>query len=360
MPMIDKARCLLVAADGGEMLAVLLRADARELLTAASGVAALDLLATHDFTLVLVDAQLPEMQDYKLAESIRAIDRAKNVPLLVINAGASAPMPVFLGFDGGAVDVLFAPVHPPILRQKVALLLGQQLQRRQFELSLRARDDVLFMVSHDLRTPLSVVHTTASMLLNPKYQLAPQQVREQHERIRRNVDVMNRMLGDLSDMAALRSGKLDIDAQPLSVEEVLREAVAAQAAPARDRGRLLSYDASADTLRVKADRTRLLQLFDGLLGNAIKACKAGDRISVSSRAGDNRALIEIVDTGSGMRADDRPQFFGPFEAGKKPPSGTGLGPYLWKGIVDAHGGEIRCSSGSNGGTIFEISLPLAP
>ena len=80
---------------------------------------------------------------------------------------------------------------------------------------MRAREDVLAIVSHDLRTPLSVVHTTASMLLNPKYQLTAQQVREQHERIRRNVDLMNRMIGDLMDVVALRGGKLSIDAKPI-------------------------------------------------------------------------------------------------------------------------------------------------
>ncbi len=114
---------------------------------------------------------------------------------------------------------------------------------------MRAREDVLAIVSHDMRTPLSVVHTTASMLLNPKYQLTPQQIREQHERIKRNVDLMNRMIGDLMDMANLRSGKLSIDPKPTVINDVLREAVTAHEAPARDKGLTLAYDAGTDVMR---------------------------------------------------------------------------------------------------------------
>ena len=94
-------------------------------------------------------------------------------------------------------------------QQQVLIRQKQELAR-----ALRAREDVLAIVSHDLRTPLSVIHTTASMLLNPKYQFTPQQVREQHERIRRNVELMNRMIGDLIDLANLRAGKLSIDLGP--------------------------------------------------------------------------------------------------------------------------------------------------
>ena len=80
------------------------------------------------------------------------------------------------------------------------------------------------------------------MLLNPKYQFTPQQVREQHERIKRNVELMNRMIGDLLDLANLRAGKLSIDLQPTIINDVLREAVTAHEAPARDKGVALVYE----------------------------------------------------------------------------------------------------------------------
>jgi signal transduction histidine kinase len=205
------------------------------------------------------------------------------------------------------------------------------------------------------------VHTTTSMLLNPKYQLSPQQVREQHERIRRNVDLMNRMIGDLLDMASLRAGQLSIDPKPIVINDALRDAVVAHEAAARDKGVTLTYDAGHDVMRAEADRARLVQLFHNLIGNAVKFCKSGDRISVVSRTRGNAAQIEIADTGPGIAPEDLPHIFDPYYSAsrKHHKAGTGLGLYIGKGIVDAHAGQIHCASEPGVGTRFNITLPLS-
>ena len=109
-----------------------------------------------------------------------------------------------------------------------------------------------------------------------------------------------------------------------------------------------------------ADRARLMQLFQNLLGNAVKFCKSGDRISVLSRTRGEQAQIEISDTGPGIAAEDLPLIFDPYysASGKHQKTGTGLGLYIGKGIVDAHGGQIRCTSQPGAGTTFSITLPL--
>ena len=218
--------------------------------------------------------------------------------------------------------------------------------------NLLPTEDLLYRISHDLRTPLSVVHTTTSMLLNPKYQLTPEQVREQLERIRRNVDLMNRMLAELADLANLRAGKLPIDPLPIDVNAPLREVVAAQEARAREKGLTLKLDAGTEALRASADHARLAQLFQSLLGNALETCRSGDRITVTSRAHGNTAQIEVADSGPGIPAAELPHVF---EARN---SGTGLGLCIAKGIVDAHGGQIRCVSEAGAGTTFTCTLPL--
>jgi signal transduction histidine kinase len=229
------------------------------------------------------------------------------------------------------------------------------------EVNSQLLEEVLAIVSHDLRTPLSVVHTTASMLLNPRYQLTPQQVREQLERIRRNADLMNRMIGDLADMAALRAGKLSIDPKPVGLNELLREVVTAHEAAAREKGLTLVYNAGTEAIQAEADRARLTQLFGNLIGNAIAMCTTGDSVTITSRTNGKNVHIDIANTGPGIPAEDLPHVFDPYSpaSGRHQKNGTGLGLHIGKGIVDAHGGEIRCASGPGGGTTFHITLPLA-
>jgi signal transduction histidine kinase len=360
--MVDKVKCLLVDDVEENLLALeaLLAGEDREVYKASSGTAALELLLLHEFALALVDIHMPTMDGFELAELMRGTERSKHVPIIFITAGNNEPLPAFRGYESGAVDVLFKPINPEILRQKADVFFQLHRQRQQLAAAVRAREDVLAIVSHDMRTPLSVVHTTASMLLNPKYTFTPQQVREQHERIKRNVELMNRMIGDLLDMANLRAGKLSIDPRPTIINDVLREAVTAHETPARDKGLTLTYDPGNDVMPADADRARLMQLFQNLLGNAVKFCKAGDRVNVVSRTRGNSATIEISDTGPGISPDDLPHIFDPyFSASKKhQKTGTGLGLYISKGIVDAHGGQIRCGSEPGVGTTFTITLPL--
>ena len=358
-----RAKCLIVDADPASLadLEAQLRTPDREIFTAATAREAMELSREHDFAFVLLDAQLPTLDGQTLAELMRGAQRSSTTPIVFMTSGGpNEPLPEFRGFEAAAVDILFKPVNAGILRQKAKLFVELDRQKQELLLAVRAREDVLAIVSHDMRTPLAVVHTTASMLLNPKYQLSPQQIREQHERIRRNVDLMNRMIGDLQDMASLRMGQLSIVPKPVVINDVVREALAAHESTAREKGITLTYDAGNDTLQAEADRARLTQLFQNLIGNAVKFCKAGDRITVASSRRGNEARIEISDTGPGITPEDLPHIFDPYYSAsqKHKKSGTGLGLYIGKGIVDAHGGRIECGSQPGVGTTFSITLPM--
>ncbi len=359
----ERVKCLIVDRQEANLAAIeaTLLAGDREIFRATTAAEAMDLSRAHDFAFVLLDAQIPTLDGHALAELMRGAERTSATPIIFMTSGGpNDPVPVFRGFDSAAVDVLFKPLNPEILRQKAKLFFETYRQKQELAHAVRAREDVLAIVSHDLRTPLAVLHTTASMLLNPKYQLTPQQVREQHERIKRNVDLMNRMIGDLMDLASLRAGKLSIDAKPTVINDVLREAVTVHEAPARDKDITLVYESSSDVMYAEADRARLMQLFQNLIGNAVKFCKSGDRITVTSRTRGGSAYIDISDTGPGISAEDLPLIFDPyFSASKKhQKTGTGLGLYIGKGIVDAHGGQILCGSEPGLGTTFSVVLPL--
>jgi signal transduction histidine kinase len=159
---------------------------------------------------------------------------------------------------------------------------------------------------------------------------------------------------------SLRSGQLSINPSPVVVNEILREVVTVHEVLAREKGLELDYDPGTDVMRAEADRARLMQLFQNLIGNAVKFCKSGDTIKVSSRTQGSCAHIEISDSGPGISTDDLPHIFDPYYSAsrKLQKTGTGLGLFIAKGIVDAHGGQIRCESAAGVGTTFNITLPL--
>src|SRR5262245_45521802 len=174
MKMVDKVKCLLVDDVDENLLALeaLLAGDDREIHKASSGPAALELLLVHDFALALLDIHMPTMDGFELAELMRGTERSKSVPIIFITAASTnEPLPMFRGYESGAVDVLFKPINPEILRQKADVFFELIRQREALKQAVQAREDVLAIVSHDMRTPLSVVHTTTSMLLNPKYKI---------------------------------------------------------------------------------------------------------------------------------------------------------------------------------------------
>jgi signal transduction histidine kinase len=224
---------------------------------------------------------------------------------------------------------------------------------------LASLENLLAVITHDLRTPLAVVHTTTTMLMNPKYQLGPDQVRDQYARIRRNVDLMNQMLGELGDLTHLRTGQFSVTSQPVLIEEVLREAVAAQEKTATEKGLSISLEGGSSSLTVTGDRTRLLQAFQTLLGHAIRSCKEGDRIAAAYSAHDGQVQIDLS-CSTVLAPEDLAHLFDPFNSSTGlQRSRAGLSMYIAKGIVEAHQGQIRVSSQAGTGTTFSVTLPLA-
>jgi signal transduction histidine kinase len=359
--MADKVKFLLVDDIEENLIALeaLLRGEDREIFKAYSGSQALELLLVHDFALALVDIQMPGMDGFELAELMRGMERSKRIPIIFITAGGSEPLRAFRGYESGAVDVLFKPIDPNVLRQKAQTFFDLYWQKQQLEQAVRIREDVLAIVSHDLRTPLSVIHASTAIFLDSRYAPTPAQAREQYLRIMRNVELMNRMIGDLLDMVNLRSGRLSIQRKMESVRTLVQESVATYERPAHEKGLRLELQPLVEDIQMSCDRARLVQVFANILGNAVKFCKPGDSITVRAETSAGAVKLEFADTGPGIAADDLPHIFDPYwSAGKHKSSGTGLGLYIAKGIVEAHGGNLRVTSQPGAGTTFYVTLPL--
>jgi signal transduction histidine kinase len=223
----------------------------------------------------------------------------------------------------------------------------------------RLRDQVLGVVAHDLRNPLSAILLQVDALKGhgPKPERRSQ---KPMEAIRGAVIRMNRLIQDLLDVALMESGQLTIERARLSARELIVEAVEMQRPLASSSSLELRVDVDREIPEVWGDRERLLQVFENLIGNAIKFTEPGGRITAGAALRDHDVVFWVADTGSGIASEHLPRIFDRFwQATIAGRQGAGLGLPITKGIVEAHGGRIWVESTRGRGTTFSFTIPKA-
>jgi PAS domain S-box-containing protein len=251
-----------------------------------------------------------------------------------------------------------------VLRDTTDAKKATEEQGRLLEAARRAarmRDEVLGVVSHDLRNPLSVVRMCVSTLLDdppPPIDTARELVREMSN----SVDWMERLIQDLLDVASIEAGRLRLNRQVLDATTVFEEAVSLARSLADRSGPEVEATIPGRLPGVLADADRVLQVFANLVGNAVKFTPGAGRITLSAVAQDHYVLFSVSDTGPGIEETERERLFDRYwqaqRVGRR--GGAGLGLAISHGIVDAHGGEIRVESQPGKGSTFTFTLPVAP
>src|SRR5262245_1153098 len=221
------------------------------------------------------------------------------------------------------------------------------------------RDQVLGIVAHDLRNPLSTILLNAEALKRP----GPDPERRSQKRseaVRRAATRMNSLIQDLLDVAVMESGQLTITRARLSTRELIVGAADMERPLASSSSLELRVDLDREVPDIWGDRDRLLQVFENLIGNAIKFTKAGGCITVGATARDHEVIFRVADTGSGIPPENLPRVFDRFwQATSTNRQGAGLGLPIAKGIVEAHGGRIWVESTPSRGTTFSFTIPKA-
>jgi signal transduction histidine kinase len=253
---------------------------------------------------------------------------------------------MLLGLVGGSVFVL-----------RVALTLSRM--DRAAQSAIQARDDLMGVVAHDLRNPLSVIVMQSEylrMLPAPKDAEAD----ESADAISRSAMRMNRLIQDLLDVSRLEAGSFSLRRTEVDPGPLVGEAVESQQ-PLASAGKItLAADLAPSLPKIVCDRDRLMQVFENLVGNAIKFTEADGRITVGARPQNGDVLFWVSDTGSGMRREDLPRVFDRFwRAQEGAKHGAGLGLPIAKGVVEAHGGRIWVESALGSGTTFSFTIPVA-
>jgi PAS domain S-box-containing protein len=224
--------------------------------------------------------------------------------------------------------------------------------------AIRMREEVLAVVSHDLRNPLAAIQMAAALLLLRLG--ADMRSRKQVETIHRSATRMEHLLGDLLDMASIQVGRLALERRPEDAGELLHEAMEVHVPSAREKGMNLQRQCDLGDVKLECDRDRVLQVLGNLIGNAIKICQPGDSITVTCGPAGGEALFAVSDTGPGIPEAELPHLFEPYwSAERHAKKGTGLGLYISKGIVEAHGGRLWVESTQGEGATFYFTLPVA-
>ena len=273
---------------------------------------------------------------------------------------------------------IFMRLHSTVLRQDrakvVSIVVDASEQRRaaveerrlmqremhartEAENAVRARDDILGIVSHDLRNPLNIIAMSVALL-----ESAPAEpVRaSQLGIIRRAVARMDRLIVDLLDVSRITSGKLPIDLRPLEVSSICEDVDAMSLPLLAAKSQQFSCVRPERALSVLADRERVAQVLSNLIGNAHKFTPEGGRIAVKVEAIGDAVRFSVADTGPGVSAQDLPHVFDRFwQARRVRRGGVGLGLPITKGIIDAHGGRIWAESVAGVGATFHFTLPIA-
>lgn len=355
-PVGEETLILVVDDDRGNVdaLAALLTRPGVRLLKALDAREALELLLAHEIALALIDVRMPEIDGFELAELMRGSERCRRVPIIFVTAAAPESTRIFRGYEAGAVDFLFKPIEPRLLRSKVDVFIELYHQRRQLAAQveehsrlLHTAEMMLGVLGHDLRAPLSAITAAGEVLA-----LAcpdDEKVRGIASRIRSSSGRMTRLIEQLLDFATARHGGLPIRPQPTDLAELCQAGMGEF-----EEARMpLALEVTGDTGGTW-DPDRLLQLVSNLLGNAMQHGDPASPVLLRIDGAEDAAVRIEVENGGAIPESIRPNLFSPFvHAGN---GSCGLGLYIVDQIVRAHGGQVAVESAA-ARTVFSVRLP---
>jgi two-component system, sensor histidine kinase len=371
-------------------LSRLIEGDDVDLITAETPEEALNHVLDNDFGLALLDVQMPIMTGFELARLIRGVEKGKHLPIIFVTAQPSEAKLIFEGYESGAVDVLFKPLDPHIVRSKVQVFVRLDQQSRtmteQMETMTRlkaeaesaniAKSRFLANMSHEIRTPLSAVLGFSDVLSQGGLSAADRD--EFLASISRNGKLLLRIIDDILDLSRIEAQKIELEKSSFDLDELLKDLEVTLSNKALDKGISLEFSNSAGKNGpYLGDPLRLKQILLNLVGNAIKFTHSGG-VSVDSSCRDLPKLAEssadlcelkftIKDTGIGLCPSDALKLFEPFAQAdtstQRKYGGTGLGLAISKQLARTMGGDVVLTHSAPGeGSTFEVTLkvPHAP
>jgi signal transduction histidine kinase len=360
--------CLLLVDDRPENLLALeavLEPLGHRLVRAGSGEEALRHLLTDDVAVIVLDVQMPGLDGFETAAAIKGRERTRDIPIIFLTALSREPEHRLLGYATGAVDYIFKPVEPDLLRAKVAVFVelhltarrlkeqGELLAWRSAELERSNADleQFTYIASHDLQEPLRVITGYLELLADELGDGLGEQAEGWVAKATSTAGRMEALVADL--LAYARTGVGTYAPEPVDLDEAFSTAVADL--------HLVVESAGAD---VRAERlgsamgspTELRRVFQNLVGNSVKY--GGTSVRTTAERSPGFVAVKVSDNGIGVPESDLRRVFGMFERVEgQPYPGTGLGLAVCRRLVERAGGHIWMERNRSGGVSVTFTLP---
>ncbi|MEH2393968.1 MAG: hybrid sensor histidine kinase/response regulator [Nostoc sp.] len=368
----DKILVVDDSPDNVFLIKTILEEEGYTISTAENGISALAELKASPCDLVLLDLMMPGMDGYEVTKHIRGeMKLPQYIPILLITAH-DAPN-VAHGLDLGADDFIRKPVTVDELLARVRSLLRLKHSMDERDEIARQREDFVSRLTHDLRTPLVAADRMLMLFQQGALGTLSSQMQEVIAIMARsNINLLS-IVNTLLEVYRFEAGRKTLAFQPVNLSRLLEEVTGELAPLAQDKTLSLNLDFTEESNTVMGDRLELHRLFTNLIGNAIKFTDSGcvtirltsqcqfDKSSQSQFSGKSNSVeyisIEIADTGSGIPLEEQATIFERFRQGNHKTSGSGLGLYLARRIVEAHQGIIMLNSELAKGSAFIVLLP---
>ena len=341
---------------------MLLSQEPYEIFFADGGLATISQFETDPPDALLLDVMMPDMTGYEVCRHLKADERWRHVPIILVTA-LDHKDDVVQGLEAGADEFLTKPVHGPELRARVQSMLRIKKQYDELQETLNLREDMANMIVHDMRNPISALLLYTD-LLRLKGGASPQ-----HEQFTQNITFqahrLNAYLGDLLLLAKMRAGKLVLKPVLVDVVDLMKTAVQQHQELANSKGITIATKLPDQPLDLLLDKKLMQRVVDNLLSNALKFSPNNSTINLfltyTNHGDDNQPglCIQVTDQGPGIPAEHRERIFDKFEiidAQKEDIPQVGLGLAFCKLVVNAHNGKIYVENNKPTGAIFTVAI----
>jgi signal transduction histidine kinase len=404
----DRVNILLVDDRPENLLALeaILEPLTQNLVRANSGSEALKRVLEMEFATILLDVQMPDMNGFEVAEIIKSRERSRTIPIIFLSAINKEEAYVFKGYSMGAVDYVFKPFNPDVLRMKVAVFvdlfikqrevqrqaellrnaekrelelehrtslleaearsaaklaqMNDELHRRQvaLEQAMGARNRFYASMSHELRTPINAVIGYSTLMLDGIYGPLNAKQKEGLQRTLKAARHLLELVNDVLDLSKIEAGKIELSIQPVLFPALIEDLFVTVRPLADEYGSTLSLEMQSDSFNIVSDPRRVRQILINLLSNAIKFGE-GKPILVRCKQTDRGGVeLEVIDQGVGISQDDIPRIFEEFvQVSESKQPGTGLGLPISRRLAQLLDGSLTVCSTPGQGSTFRLNLP---